>query len=77
LDKYDNDIEWVIAEFGDLSAAELELASTIVYIDREGTTEITTTELARRVQEVKPHFSLDRIISRIQALTAKELLRSR
>src|ERR1700737_3830914 len=35
LEKHRGDIDWLFASFGSLNSAELELASTIVYVDRE------------------------------------------
>jgi len=75
LDEHEGDIDWVIEEFGKLNATELELASTIVYIDRESASgQINSDELARRVHDVKPHFAIDRILGRIENLKAKNLL---
>lgn len=60
LREHAKDLDWVIAEFGNMSSAELELASTIVYADREvlrrGSRQ-TMTELVLRVRDVKPHFT--------------------
>jgi uncharacterized protein len=74
LDEHEDDINWVIEEFGKLTATELELASTIVYIDRESSGAIAPPELARRVHDVKPHFSIDRILGCAEALKNKHLL---
>jgi uncharacterized protein YwgA len=77
LEAHQGDINWVIAEFGNLSAAELELASTVIYIDHEvRSAPITMDELARRVHDVKPHFTTDRILGWIQTLKGKNLLDS-
>ena len=63
--------------FGGLSAADLELTSTIIYADREayrsGET-IPVAELARRVREVKPHFTVDHVIRTAESLLEKDLL---
>src|SRR5882672_1722091 len=57
LNQHDDDIQWVLSEFGNLNAAELELASTIVYLDREeDDSGLGVDELAKRVHDVKPHF---------------------
>jgi uncharacterized protein YwgA len=76
VSKYSDDIDWVVNEFGGLSAAELELASTIIYIDQEVGGRIEPEDLARRVNEVKPHFRLDKILRRIEELETKALLQS-
>lgn len=35
LDRCEPDVDWVIRNFGSFSSAELELVSTIIYVDRE------------------------------------------
>lgn len=79
LAKYEADISWVIETFGDLSTAQLELASTLVYIDREAVDhkrESTIKDLARRVKEIKPHFSDQTILDRAKSLRSDGLLNS-
>ena len=59
LNQYGGDIDWVLAEFGNYSASDLELLSTIVFADREAVRNgnpQTMSELARKVKDVKPHF---------------------
>jgi uncharacterized protein len=77
LHKYRGDIDWVIGEFGNCSAANLELLSTLVYADREALAageEIPMAELSRRVQEVKPRFTNDYILRQAEDLKRKNLL---
>jgi hypothetical protein len=53
-------IDWVLREFGDDSPARLELASTMVFIDREAMRSgqhLSRDDLVRRVLEIKPRFS--------------------
>jgi hypothetical protein len=77
LEEHQEDIDWVIREFGNFKAADLELASTTIYIDHEVTgPAIPATELARRVHDVKPHFSNERILGWIHTLKTKNLLDS-
>ena len=60
LQKHEQDVDWVMQKFGSLTSAQLELASTIIFVDREAalTKEKLKVELiAKRVQDVKPHFS--------------------
>lgn len=79
LKKYKADLQWVTREFGSYSSAQLELVSTIVYVDREAADErkkIELQELARRVSEVKPHFSNARILQFAQRLSDSGLLRA-
>jgi hypothetical protein len=75
LDAHETAIDWVATEFGNLTAAELELLSTIVYVDREfAGTPISKDDLARRVHDIKPHFLETRTLSRIEDLKTKGLL---
>lgn len=77
LAQYGEDINWVMQRFGRRNAADLELDSTIVFIDRELVSEgkkITAAELASRVENVKPQFKLERISSHITS--SADLLKS-
>lgn len=79
LKEHKADIEWVIREFGTASTADLELDSTIIYVDREEVEEGTTfsiEELTRRVREVKPRFTENTIRNHVEALRDKALLLS-
>jgi hypothetical protein len=74
-----SDLDWVINEFGDLGSAELELASTIVFADREVSrrgTKQTQKELVDRVHAVKPHFSEQQIANLARHLANKHFLKS-
>jgi hypothetical protein len=77
LEEYAADLDWVISEFGSMSSAELELASTIVYADREvlrrGSRQ-TMAELVRRVSDVKPHFTQAQIECMAARFAEKRLL---
>jgi len=56
---YADDIDWVLAEFGSHSSADLELESTIVFVDRESARtneQMDISTLAQKVKSVKPHF---------------------
>jgi uncharacterized protein len=73
------DIEWVVKEFGGLSAAQLELASTTIFVDRDAqrTREpLSMEELARRAQEIKPRFTEQQIRTVAESLQNRGLLRS-
>ena len=60
LDKHRDDIDWVIRYFAPRKAVDLELLSTIVYVDREhGMRSIE--EVARVVNEIKPRFAVSEI----------------
>lgn len=71
------DVDWVIEEFGNCSAADLELASTLVYADREALAageKTSTAELSRRVREVKPRFRSAYILRQAESLKKRNLL---
>jgi uncharacterized protein len=72
-------VDEVVREFGSLGAAELELRSTILFVDREWTqTDTSATEraLAQRVREIKPHFAEAVILDRISQMKQKGWLES-
>jgi hypothetical protein len=74
---YKEDIDWVIQEFGARSASDLELDSTIVYIDREASDanlELSEEQLVQQVRDVKPHFNESKIRRHVQALDERDLL---
>ncbi len=75
LRKHQNDVAWVLQHFGRFGAADLELAGTIVYVDRESSAQ-TIDELAQRVRDVKPHFTIPKIRERIQEFKDENLLKS-
>ena len=79
LERYGGDVDWVISEFGDLNSAELELASTIVYVDKEledaGSPDARA-ELATLVNEIKPHFGIARVERTVDSLQQKGILAS-
>ncbi|MGA8433173.1 MAG: hypothetical protein WB729_25350 [Candidatus Sulfotelmatobacter sp.] len=71
------DLDWLFSIFGNMNSAELELTSTIVYVDRECVKkdqQSTIQEIAVRVNEIKPHFSLKRIQEFVEDLGAKGVL---
>jgi uncharacterized protein YwgA len=74
LASHNEDIQWVMEEFGRMTANDLELFSTVVYVDRESNADINEEELAKRVRDVKPHFTSERILSSIRVLESKGLL---
>jgi hypothetical protein len=77
LNHHSEDLDWVMQRFGRRSAADLELDSTIVFIDRElarDAKQSTNSELALRVRKVKPQFTNERILSHISS--SKDLLKA-
>jgi hypothetical protein len=78
LSRHKGSIDWVLKEFGNRSAIDLEMASTLVYIDRaminEKKTTATIAVLTRKVHDVKPHLALDTIEREARALKEKGIL---
>ena len=77
LAKHDDDIEWVLKEFGSDSASRLELISTIIFAEREMRRkhqDRSKEELCRRVKRIKPHFTDETIAETVDELAEKELI---
>ena len=71
-------IDWVLDNFGSKNVAELEMETTIVFVDQGASSKAQTlamTELIRQVHEVKPHFSEQAIGSAAEELLSKGLLK--
>ena len=72
-------VDWVVKEFGDLNASDLELVSTIVYVDREFVNDhepVSLEQLTDRVHAVKPHCSQAKVRQKVRQLKSKGLLLS-
>ncbi len=74
LDTVSENIEKIINEFGDFTAKELELRSTIIFVNRDliskGKSNVLG-ELINLVQAIKPHFSKDEIDQALSELEKK------
>ena len=77
LAKHGKDIDWLFSTFGNLNSAELELASTIVYVDREllerhqrASIDVVT----QQVHDIKPHFTRQQVSRFIEDLIDEEVL---
>jgi len=73
VEQHRESIRWVLERFGHRSAVDLEMASTLVYIDRQkpGT---SIPELAKKVSTVKPHLTLPAIEREARTLKEQALL---
>lgn len=63
-EKQSDDLDWVLAEFGSRTAGDLEIASTIVFVDRElhrHGKQSPIEDVVTRVHAIKPHHSVERI----------------
>jgi uncharacterized protein len=70
-------LDWVVKEFGDRSAIDLEMASTIVYVDRAAAgidEQLSIAQIATRVEEIKPRLERARIEAETARLKEKDLL---
>lgn len=70
-------IDWVLENFGFRSAQDLEMASTLVFIDRatrESGSRQEIPELARKVRAVKPYLSTEAIEREARDIKGKGLL---
>jgi uncharacterized protein YwgA len=71
LAKFENDINDIIEKFKNKNANEMELLSTIVYLNkREDVCRANKKCLVERIRELKPHFSLSKIQSGIDELSS-------
>lgn len=72
-------VAWVVSEFGSRTAIDLEMVSTIVFIDRASFDDgenLTTREIATRVKSIKPRLNLNNVENEAEALKAKSFLKS-
>ena len=79
LSQHGNDIDWIFSVFGSLNSAELELASTIVYVDHElaeCSRSLSANEVVTRVNEIKPHFNREQIQKSVATLLKEKILGS-
>ena len=77
VERHAREIDWVVAEFGGYSAVELELMTTILYVDREYRSrkvDVTDTDLLERVSAIKPKFPPAEVRKMAELLVDKELL---
>jgi len=79
LSKFNDSINWVLTEFGQRNASDLELLSTIIYADRDALERhqrISSDDLCRQVREIKPRFTEEFVRQQIASLAEKGLLLS-
>jgi len=70
-------VNWVVSEFSNMTASDLELVSTIVYADREAGQKSETLRiesLCQQVSQIKPRFALDYIRNKVDLMISKRLL---
>jgi uncharacterized protein YwgA len=67
-------VDLVVREFGAFSASELELRSTVLFVDREFAgvgQSATAEEVVERVRHIKPHFDAATIRKRVSEMAEK------
>ncbi len=76
LRRHSDDINWLFSTFGSLNSAELELTSTLVYVDRELGDSKSLAKVIDRVSQIKPHFSREQVEEFAESLMEKGVLTS-
>jgi uncharacterized protein len=77
LAEHRDSIDWVLNEFGARSAVDLEMASTLVFVDRsltENRSKVPTSTLAKKVHDIKPHLTTEVIEREAKNLHQRGLL---
>ena len=79
LEQHMSDIKWVLDEFGEKAASELELISTIIcvgqYLERHSLTE-NEKGIVQLVKDIKPRFTIEEINKERDALCNKGIISS-
>jgi len=71
LTTYEPQIEKLLAEFGSMRVRDLELRSTIVFVDRDAVTssrKMTRNDFIQEIKSIKPHFSYEEIKEAMEEL---------
>jgi len=79
LAKHEKDVRWVMERFGKFTSGQLELVSTIIYVDREAADadrSLRLSTLARQVNEIKPRFREAEILDFAEQLSKGRLLKA-
>ena len=77
LEDHRDAISYVGKRFGSLGAADLELESTLIYLDREANAagqSASSAGIAERLVRIKPRFTLGAVQQRMSALAREGLL---
>lgn len=74
---FHDEIDWVAKEFGELSATDLEVESTVFFVAKSAEREkqrLSSETIARAVRAIKPHHSEGRILKHIERLQQRGLI---
>jgi len=77
LEKVHEALDWVVESFGNRPASELETLSTLVHVQRanaERGEKLTMERLVRKVKEIKPQLSEERLTEEARALRERGML---
>lgn len=77
LSEFQDAIEWVVQEFGELSASDLEVESTVFLVAKSATRakrKVSSEAIAKEVRSIKPHHSEARILKHIERLQQRGLI---
>jgi len=80
LTTYRPQIEKLLAEFGSMRVKDLELRSTIIFVDRDAVNsgrEISRNDFIQEIKSIKPHFSYGEIQKAITELEARSYIEKR
>ena len=66
---FEDDIDWVVDQFGGESAGRMELISTIIFVLCENGTRLEKPQIVQRVNEIKPHFSREVIDAAVDEIS--------
>jgi uncharacterized protein YwgA len=79
LEKYGDSIDEVLNKFAGMSKNDLEVLSTVIYVDRESASvneELSTDELTHRVHEIKRNFAEKFVTEKVTFLKEEGLLQA-
>lgn len=77
IDKYGATISNIVKEFGKLHAKSLELITTIHYVVndyKENNIKFTKEDISKLIHEIKPYFSQQDILNKINELETEKLI---
>ena len=77
LSPYEESLDWIVSSFGTRSAVDLEMASTIIFVDRENQTqgnEIQLEDIVSQVRDIKPRLRQETIKVEADSLKNQGLL---
>jgi hypothetical protein len=77
LSSFQDDIEWVAKQFGDLSATDLEVESTVFFVAKSvehDKQKLSSDSIANAVRAIKPRHSEARILKHVERLQQMGLI---